>query len=75
MTNFDDSTATIPICKSLACYYREYDRLMRHWNALLPGRIYECRYETLIADQEERIPPPDPQYLGQQLGRGVPAFL
>ena len=36
----------------LGLYYREYDRLMRHWNAVLPGRIHECRYEALIADQE-----------------------
>ena len=33
-------------------YYRDYDRLMRHWDSLLPGRIYECRYEILIADEE-----------------------
>jgi tetratricopeptide (TPR) repeat protein len=38
--------------QKLGLYYREYDRLMRHWNAILPGRIYECRYETLIEDQE-----------------------
>jgi len=38
--------------RKLGLYYREYDRLMRHWHALLPGRIYESRYETMIADQE-----------------------
>jgi len=38
--------------ETLGLYYREYDRLMRHWNALLPGRIYESSYEALIADQE-----------------------
>lgn len=37
---------------TLGLYYREYKRLMDHWNALLPGRIYECNYETMIADQE-----------------------
>ncbi len=37
---------------TLGLYYREYKRLMNHWNALLPGRIYECNYETMIADQE-----------------------
>jgi tetratricopeptide (TPR) repeat protein len=37
---------------NLGLYYREYDRLMRHWNRLLPGRIYENRYENMIADQE-----------------------
>ncbi|WP_202293210.1 tetratricopeptide repeat-containing sulfotransferase family protein [Mesorhizobium sp. 131-2-1] len=38
--------------KSLGLYYREYDRLMRHWQAVLPGRIFENRYEDLISDQE-----------------------
>lgn len=37
---------------TLGLYYREYKRLMDHWNALLPGRIHECRYEAMIADQE-----------------------
>ncbi len=36
----------------LGRYYREYDRLVRHWHTLLPGRIFENRYEDLIADQE-----------------------
>jgi len=37
---------------TLGLYYREYRRMMQHWHALLPGRIHECRYETMIADQE-----------------------
>lgn len=36
----------------LGLYYREYDRLMRHWNEVFPGRIFENRYETLVEDQE-----------------------
>ena len=36
----------------LGLYYREYDRLMAHWKALLPGRILENRYEDMISDQE-----------------------
>ncbi len=36
----------------LGQYYREYDRLMRHWQTVLPGRILENRYEDLISDQE-----------------------
>jgi tetratricopeptide (TPR) repeat protein len=36
----------------LGLYYREYDRLMHHWKALLPGRIFENRYEDLVSDQE-----------------------
>ncbi|MDG4885202.1 tetratricopeptide repeat-containing sulfotransferase family protein [Mesorhizobium sp. WSM4884] len=38
--------------QTLGLYYREYDRLMRHWSKVLPGRIFENRYETLIEDQE-----------------------
>ncbi|ARP66514.1 sulfotransferase [Mesorhizobium sp. BR1-1-3] len=36
----------------LGLYYREYDRLMRHWNEVFPGLIFENRYETLVEDQE-----------------------
>ncbi|PBC03095.1 sulfotransferase [Mesorhizobium sp. WSM3860] len=38
--------------QTLGLYYREYDRLMRHWNEVFPGRIFENRYETLVEDQE-----------------------
>ncbi|TIQ16369.1 MAG: tetratricopeptide repeat protein [Mesorhizobium sp.] len=38
--------------QTLGLYYREYDRLMRHWDKVFPGRIFENRYETLVADQE-----------------------
>ncbi len=34
----------------LARYFAAYSRLMRHWQALLPGRIHELEYEALIAD-------------------------
>ncbi|TGP57037.1 sulfotransferase family protein [bacterium M00.F.Ca.ET.159.01.1.1] len=40
--------------ETLGLYYREYDRLMRHWRKVLPGRIFENRYETLIENQEEQ---------------------
>lgn len=32
--------------------YREYDRLMHHWQVVLPRRIFENRYEDLVSDQE-----------------------
>jgi tetratricopeptide (TPR) repeat protein len=51
-TSFIDRHAYKTDLTKLGLYYREYDRLMKHWNAVLPGRIYECRYETLIAEQE-----------------------
>lgn len=40
--------------QTLGLYYREYDRLMRHWGRVFPGRIFENRYETLIENQEEQ---------------------
>jgi tetratricopeptide (TPR) repeat protein len=40
--------------QTLGLYYREHDRLMRHWNNIFPGRIFENRYETLIDNQEEQ---------------------
>lgn len=34
-------------------YYREYDRLMRHWKEVLPaGNMLDVVYEDMIADQE-----------------------
>ena len=40
---------------TLAGYYLEYDRLMKHWIALLPGRIFELRYDRLVTDFEPTI--------------------
>jgi hypothetical protein len=33
-------------------YYVLFDRLMEHWQRVLPGRIMEVQYETLIESQE-----------------------
>lgn len=35
----------------LAQYYAGYQRLMRHWEAIAPGRIHTVSYEALVADQ------------------------
>jgi tetratricopeptide (TPR) repeat protein len=32
-------------------YYLMFDRLMAHWQRVLPGRILELRYEDLVDDQ------------------------
>ncbi len=34
--------------------YKEYLRLMRHWQSLLPGRIFNLPYEELVANPEEK---------------------
>ena len=33
-------------------YYLMFDRLMKHWDKLFPGRIHTVHYEDLVADQE-----------------------
>ncbi|MEQ1943939.1 sulfotransferase [Mesorhizobium sp. VNQ89] len=52
MNSFNDRHTYNADFTTLGLYYREYHRLMQHWNALLPGKIYECNYETMIAYQE-----------------------
>jgi hypothetical protein len=37
---------------NLERYHNQYERLMRHWNTVLPGRILDVRYEDLVDDQE-----------------------
>jgi tetratricopeptide (TPR) repeat protein len=36
----------------LGHHHREYERLMAHWHAVLPGRIMDICYEDTIADPE-----------------------
>ena len=38
----------------IAFFYKEHIRLMRHWTQVAGERIYECRYEDLIADFEPK---------------------
>jgi tetratricopeptide (TPR) repeat protein len=39
--------------RDLVFYYRQYRRLMRHWNSVLPpGTMFDVQYEDLIADPE-----------------------
>ena len=40
---------------TLAGYYLEYDRLMRHWDSALPGRLFELRYDRLVTDFEPTV--------------------
>jgi tetratricopeptide (TPR) repeat protein len=39
----------------LARYYAAYDRLMRHWEAVLPGAVYTVQYERLVDDFEPEV--------------------
>ena len=37
---------------TLAGYYRNYVDMMRHWQAVLPGRVHRVIYERLVDDTE-----------------------
>ena len=39
----------------LGGYYRLYDALMKHWNALFPGQIHEVSYDALVQDLEGEV--------------------
>ena len=36
-------------------YYRDYVRLMDHWDAVLPGRVHRVQYEEMVVDTEAQI--------------------
>ncbi|HEV7968346.1 MAG TPA: sulfotransferase [Candidatus Acidoferrales bacterium] len=39
----------------IARYYRTYLELMRHWDAVLPGRILRVRHEDVVEDLEGNV--------------------
>jgi len=39
----------------IARYYRSYLDLMRHWDAVLPGRVLRVRYEDVVEDLEGNV--------------------
>ncbi len=36
-------------------FYLEYDRLMRHWHEVLPGKVLRLQYEDLVQDLEGQV--------------------
>ena len=36
-------------------YYRDYVRLMDHWDRVLPGRVHRVQYEEMVADTDAQI--------------------
>jgi tetratricopeptide (TPR) repeat protein len=52
MNSFSEAHAYNTDLTKLGRYYRAYHKLMAHWHKVLPGRIFENQYETLVADQE-----------------------
>jgi Sulfotransferase family len=39
----------------VACYYRSYLEIMRHWNESLPGQIPTVRHEDVVGDLEGSV--------------------
>ncbi|MDE2384599.1 MAG: sulfotransferase [Alphaproteobacteria bacterium] len=52
MNAFSEAHAYNTDLAKLGRYYRAHDRLMKHWQKVLPGRILENVYEKLVDDQE-----------------------
>ncbi len=42
--------------EDIAHYRGQYERLMRHWDCVLPGRVLRLRHEELLADFERVAP-------------------
>ena len=53
--NFRSGNAFTADLGALGAFYRDYRRLMAHWQATLPLRMVEVTYETLVAEPEREI--------------------
>ncbi len=41
--------------RNLGHFYLLYEELMSHWQEVIPGKIYDLHYETLVAEPESEI--------------------
>jgi len=41
--------------EDLAHYYLNYDKLMQHWHAVLPGKILDVHYEDTVTDLDTQV--------------------
>ena len=41
--------------ENVGAYYREYVKLMDHWDEVLPGKILHVQYEDVVADTETQV--------------------
>jgi tetratricopeptide (TPR) repeat protein len=41
--------------EDIGYYYRNYVKLMDHWDTVLPGRVLRVKYEDMVADTEWQI--------------------
>ncbi|WP_116368382.1 tetratricopeptide repeat-containing sulfotransferase family protein [Parahaliea mediterranea] len=55
-TRFSEPHTFADELSDLGAYYRQYQALMAHWDAVLPGRIHHVDYEQLVASPDQQIP-------------------
>ena len=41
--------------RRIAHYYRQYERLMEHWDNVFPGFVYRVHYEAMVENPEHEI--------------------
>ncbi len=41
--------------EDLAHYYLNYDKVMQHWHAVLPGKVLDVHYEDTVTDLETQV--------------------
>ncbi len=39
----------------LSAYYRQYHQTMKHWHAVLPGKVLDVHYEDTVTDLETQV--------------------
>ena len=39
----------------LAHYYQQYDTMMKHWHAVMPGKILDVHYEETVTDLKSQV--------------------
>jgi tetratricopeptide (TPR) repeat protein len=54
-TNFAEEVLFANDLETLGRYYYDYDRLMHHWSAALPLKMFALRYEDLVCNTEATI--------------------
>jgi len=41
--------------REIGDFYLQYERLMNHWREVLPGRVFDIRYENLVRNRESEV--------------------
>lgn len=54
-TSFADQIRFANRLETLGRYYLDYHRLMHHWHAVLPVKIFDLQYEAMVDDTEGQV--------------------